>query len=71
MSDNEYLIVRIICNMIIVLFSVSAICFIEFIALKNRIDGSLMGLSIAIIALIAGVKGKEIKEAMMGIFKRK
>ena len=70
MSDNEYKILKLICNMITLCVSVFAICFLEYMAISKGIDGVAFSFSIAIIAVIAGVKSKDIREIIKGTFWR-
>jgi hypothetical protein len=57
-------------NALVCLMAILTIGLLEWRALCSGIDGVAMSLSVGTIGLIVGVKGKDIKDAITGVFKK-
>jgi len=57
-------------NFILCVFAITVVGLLEWEALRRGVDGVAMSLSIGTIGLIVGVKGKDIKDAITGIFRK-
>ena len=60
----------IVLNFLLCSFALTVIGLLEWYALRCGQDGLGLSLSIGTIGLIVGVKGKDIKDAITGIFKK-